>query len=108
VAHVEQDLRSALPPGPFGLVVCLFGELSTFAGDDLRTVLRNVTGALAPGGRVVIELSTLAGVRRKAATTRPLWCSRSRRPHSSARSGCTSSRSLRRRSPPRSWRGCQF
>jgi SAM-dependent methyltransferase len=64
--YVQQDLRGALPPGAFALVICLFGELSTFAGNELRAVLRNVAGALTPGGRVVIELSTLAGVRRKA------------------------------------------
>jgi SAM-dependent methyltransferase len=65
-SYVEQDLRDALPPGAFALVICLFGELSTFAGSELRAVLHNVAGALTPGGRAVIELSTLAGVRRKA------------------------------------------
>jgi 2-polyprenyl-3-methyl-5-hydroxy-6-metoxy-1,4-benzoquinol methylase len=59
------DFRGAEMTGPFDLVLCLFGELSTVPFEDVRAVMARVAQRLAPDGRALIELSTEAGVRGK-------------------------------------------
>jgi len=71
--YVHGDLRSARVAGTFDLVLCVFGELSTFPIEDVRDVLDIASGAVSRGGRIVIEVSTRAGVAGKAG--RPVsWC----------------------------------
>jgi SAM-dependent methyltransferase len=60
------DLRSTSLSGGFDLVLCLFGELSTFPIEDVRGVVDSVTSHLNDRGRIVIELSTRAGLAGKA------------------------------------------
>lgn len=64
--YVQGDLRSTRVPGPFDLVLCVFGELNTFPVEDVRDVLDIASGAVSRGGRIVIEVSTRAGVAGKA------------------------------------------
>jgi hypothetical protein len=52
--------------GPFDLVLCIFGELNTFPVEDVRDVLDIASGAVSRDGRIVIEVSTRAGVAGKA------------------------------------------
>lgn len=47
----------------FDLVLNVFGEISTFHIDDVRRLLVNIAGVLNQDGCLVIERSTLAGVR---------------------------------------------
>ena len=68
--YVLEDLRSTSVEGTFDLVLCIFGELSTFAIDDVRRVLDSAARHLENDGRVVVEMSTRAGVAGKA--TRPV------------------------------------
>jgi len=66
------DVRDPPVTGSFDLVLCLFGELSTFAIDDVRLVLEHVARHLAADGRAVIEVSTRTGVVAKG-ERQPSW-----------------------------------
>lgn len=66
------DVRAGLPDGPFDLVLLLFGELNTFPRRDARALLSAAIARLAPGGRVVVELSTLEALREKG-EKKPSW-----------------------------------
>ncbi len=60
VEWVKSDVSKALPAGPFDAVICLcegafglLGEADDPEDHDLA-ILRNIRGALAPGGRLVL------------------------------------------------------
>jgi chemotaxis protein methyltransferase CheR len=54
VTFEVQDLRRALPSGPFRLVLCRNMAFSYFDDREQRRVLRDVTACLKPGGYLVI------------------------------------------------------
>ncbi|MDH3591293.1 MAG: class I SAM-dependent methyltransferase [Planctomycetota bacterium] len=66
------DLRHADYGAGFDLVLLTFGELNTFPEDDARTILAGARRALAPEGRLVLEVHTEAAVRRIGASP-PVW-----------------------------------
>jgi len=68
------DFRDAQVPGTFGLVLCLFGELSTVPLTDVGTVCSRIATWLVPDGRAVLEVSTRGGVIRKGLKA-PSWYS---------------------------------
>ncbi|MBU5422939.1 methyltransferase domain-containing protein [Cellulomonas hominis] len=58
IEYRRQDFRTLDEPGRFDLVLQAYGELSTF-GDDVRDdLLRRARAALAPGGALVLDVST--------------------------------------------------
>jgi len=70
--YVLADFRSVEIDGEFDLALCVFGELSTIPMGDVQAVFDRIAQLLQPSGRVVIELSTRAGVRGKG--SRPsIW-----------------------------------
>ena len=60
----QEDLRRADLGSGFDLVTFLFGDLDTFAPVDAADLLRRAAGALAPGGRLVLEVHTRPAVER--------------------------------------------
>jgi SAM-dependent methyltransferase len=63
--YVLGDFTSSAIDGPFDLVLCLFGEVSTIGIDAFRTLLAQLPGRLGAVGHAVIERSTVAGVQNK-------------------------------------------
>jgi len=63
--YVLGDFERAVVQGPFDLVLCLYGEISTIGIDATAAVLARIASLLGDGGRGVIECSTAAGVRAK-------------------------------------------
>jgi SAM-dependent methyltransferase len=66
------DLRTVEVQGKFDLIVCLFGELSTFPLAEVSEVLDRAARLLCTGGLAVIEVSTRRGVRAKGERP-PTW-----------------------------------
>ena len=56
------DLRTADFGGPYEAAMLLYGELNVFPPSDALAILRRARASLAPGGRLVIEPQTYAGV----------------------------------------------
>src|SRR5262249_126573 len=50
----QQDIREAMPAGPFDLVLCRNLAFTYFDGDGQREVLRGIDHPLVPGGSLVI------------------------------------------------------
>ncbi len=55
--------------GPHDIVTLLYGELNVFPPEACRTILRKAWDALAPGGRIALEVHTREAVRCSADTT---------------------------------------
>jgi SAM-dependent methyltransferase len=67
----QADLRNAEFGGPHDLAMLLFGELNVFRPSDARLILGKAARALAPGGRLLLEVhddATIEGIGRGAAT----------------------------------------
>ncbi len=58
------DLRDAEFGSGYDLVMMLFGEFNVFRPAEAMALLRQARGALCTGGRLVLEVTTLDGVRR--------------------------------------------
>jgi SAM-dependent methyltransferase len=58
IEYRRQDFRTLDEPGRFDLVLQAYGELSTFADDVRDDLLRRARAALAPGGSLVLDVST--------------------------------------------------
>jgi SAM-dependent methyltransferase len=54
----QGDVRAFRTEVPFDGVVCLFDVLGFFGDEDNETILRNAFEALAPGGRLLLDLRT--------------------------------------------------
>jgi len=54
VTFVEQDVRQAAPPGPFGLILCRNVAFTYFDEARQRNALRTILERLAPGGALVV------------------------------------------------------
>lgn len=68
------DLRSADFGGGFDLVMLIFGEFNVFQPADARRILVKARDALAPGGRLLLEVQTLESVREQG-RQEPSWFS---------------------------------
>lgn len=62
-AYVQGDLRSAAFGSGYDLAMFLYGELNIFRPAEALDILRRAAGALAPGGRLLAEVSTATAVR---------------------------------------------
>lgn len=62
--YAQADLRTAPFGEGHGLVTLLYGELSVFSPDNLRSILTRAAAALRPGGRILLEPHTEHGVAR--------------------------------------------
>jgi SAM-dependent methyltransferase len=58
------DLREAEYGGPYDLAMQIFGELNVFKPEDAALILGKAARALAPGGRVLLEVHGFATVER--------------------------------------------
>jgi SAM-dependent methyltransferase len=61
-AYDLADVRSAPLGDGYALAMMLFGELNVFRPDETEALLRRCRHALAPGGRLLIEVSSFAAV----------------------------------------------
>lgn len=66
------DIRSAELGSSFDLVMLLFGELNPFERQDALMILRRSAAALAPGGRLLLEVSDFDFVRNRGESP-PKW-----------------------------------
>lgn len=57
------DLRSADFGGGYDLAMLIFGEFNVFHPADAHNILQKANAALAPGGRLLLEVHTLDAVR---------------------------------------------
>jgi SAM-dependent methyltransferase len=64
--YVRTDLRTFRSDECFDVVMLLYGELNTFPPDDAARIVGAIASSLAPTGTVLLELSTEAGVWKKA------------------------------------------
>jgi SAM-dependent methyltransferase len=55
---VRGDLRAFRTDQPFDAAICLFDVLGFFSDEDHEQILRNSFEALAPGGRLLLDLRT--------------------------------------------------
>lgn len=60
---IEGDLRSTPFGDGYDLIMLLFGEFNVFRPADVREILRRAASALAPGGRLLLEVSTHASIK---------------------------------------------
>lgn len=64
-AHfIKDDIRSVDFGSGYDAAMMLFGELNVFSPKECRQVLRKVYNALAPGGKLLLELHTFDAVKR--------------------------------------------
>ncbi len=63
VTYIQQDIRQADFGAGFDLVMFIFGELNAFRPEEARSILHKAGRALAPGGRLLLEVSSFEGVR---------------------------------------------
>ncbi|MDF2630630.1 MAG: methylase involved in ubiquinone/menaquinone biosynthesis [Symbiobacteriaceae bacterium] len=59
---IEGDLRTTAFGDGYDLVMLLFGEFNVFRPADAREILRRAHAALAPGGHLLLEVSTHASL----------------------------------------------
>lgn len=72
------DVREAEFGEGFALATMIYGEFNAFRREEARAILERARGALAPGGRIVIEAHTFAAVEsigggRRAGGTSSSW-----------------------------------
>ncbi len=63
IDYIQQDIRLAEFGAGFDLVMFIFGELNAFRPEEARSILEKARGALAPGGSLLLEVSTFKGVK---------------------------------------------
>ncbi len=61
--YLLQDLRTADFGEGYDLVMFIFGELNAFRPADAQRILRKARQALKPGGKLLLEVSTIKDVR---------------------------------------------
>ena len=67
-SYVQGDIREADFGSGFDLVMFLYGELNVFRPADARAILSRATGALGPGGVLLLEPHRFSAVERTGAT----------------------------------------
>lgn len=63
---IEQDIRAAEYGAGYDLAMLIYGEFNVFRPTDAAAILRKAHAALAPGGRLLLEVHTVDAVRRIA------------------------------------------
>ncbi len=63
---IEQDIRVAEYGACYDLAMLIYGEFNVFRPADAAAILRKAHAALAPGGRLLLEVHTVGAVRRMA------------------------------------------
>jgi SAM-dependent methyltransferase len=71
------DLRTAEYGAGYDLAMLIFGELNVFRPDDAERILAKCLAALRPGGLLLLEPHTLAGVERSGRAPDIWWSSSS-------------------------------
>ncbi len=61
--YLEEDIRVADYGHGYALVMFIYGELNVFRQEDARAILSKAHEALAPGGKLLLEVHTLDCVR---------------------------------------------
>lgn len=61
--YTLSDVRTTPFGGPHDLVMMISGELNVFSREDAAAILRKASEALAPGGRLLLEVHHLEAVR---------------------------------------------
>ncbi len=61
---IQEDIRQAAFGAGYNLVMLIYGEFNVFKPEDARTILHKAYQALLPGGQILLELSTIDGVRK--------------------------------------------
>lgn len=61
-AYVQDDIRTADYSQGYGLVMLIFGELNVFRPAEARSILEKAYQALVEGGRLLLEVHTVAAV----------------------------------------------
>ncbi|MBN1305266.1 MAG: methyltransferase domain-containing protein [Anaerolineales bacterium] len=61
-SYEQADLRAAVFGLNYDLVMFIFGEFNAFRPEDARLILDKVYAALAPGGKLLMEVSTFEGL----------------------------------------------
>lgn len=64
VTVVEGDMRTADFGGPYELAMLIAGEFNVFRPQEARDIVGRAAGALVPGGRFLIEVSTYEATQR--------------------------------------------
>jgi SAM-dependent methyltransferase len=72
IRFVEGDIRTVDYGGPYDLVMLLSGELNVFRPLSASDILVRAAASLCAGGRLLLEVSTVTGIRAKAARG-PRW-----------------------------------
>jgi len=67
---IEGDMRLTAFGGPYDLIMLIWGELNVFRPEEAEDLLCRCAAALAPGGRLLLEVSTYDGVRDKGGAGR--------------------------------------
>lgn len=62
-AFIEGDLRTTPFGEAYDLIMLLYGEFNVFRPTDAQEILRRAAAALAPGGRLLLEVSTHASIK---------------------------------------------
>jgi len=61
---VRGDIRQIAFGGPYDLAMILYGELNVFSPAEALAILRKANAALAPTGRLIVEIQTPQAVQR--------------------------------------------
>ena len=72
ITYREEDLRAADYGAAHDLVMLIYGELNTFRRAEARAILSRARAALAPGGRLLLEVHTFDAVAGMGAQP-PAW-----------------------------------
>lgn len=62
VEYRQEDIRRADYGSGYDLVMLIYGEFNVFSPEDARLILTNARQALAPGGRLLLEVHTFEAV----------------------------------------------
>jgi len=65
---IEGDIRSTNFDGGYDLAMMVFGEINVFSPDECREILKKTFDALAPGGKLLLEVHTFEAVERIGGT----------------------------------------
>jgi SAM-dependent methyltransferase len=69
---LEGDMRRTELGGPYNLVMLIFGELNVFRREEAQELLSRCAAALAPDGRLLLEVSTYDALCQKG-NARAAW-----------------------------------
>lgn len=74
---IEGDLRRTPFGAGYDLIMLLYGEFNVFRPADAREILQRAAAALAPGGRLLLEVSTHAAIKAMGSAPRDWYTGQS-------------------------------